>query len=153
MNVAEVVTSFTRAYNAVTGRGRIERLCEQLRWDIDGRDGDVLTLNFKCPLIGARPVYISSGDEPLVLFWSSSLTVFPKNRVPDYFVGYALFGNSTTPLGKWQANFNQRGDVYFSHTYTALGEGLDAAALKYICSTIATEVSSFDTKMQEKGYL
>lgn len=106
------MTSFARAYNAVTRRGRIERFCEQLGWDIDGRDGDVLTLNFNCPLIGTRPVYVSSGDEPLVLFWSASMTVFEQHRAPDYVIGYALFDNAFTKLGKWQASFNKQNDVY-----------------------------------------
>src|SRR5487761_1286229 len=129
----------TQALNGQESYGRIERCCEQLGWGIDERDGDTLGLNFKCPVTGRRTVYINSGNEPLVFFIEPSLVVVPPQKSDDghFILGYALLSNNDTRLGKWQARFNKRQEVLLTLTYTALGDGLSAAALKYICTTMS----------------
>ncbi|HWB08660.1 MAG TPA: hypothetical protein VG826_05530 [Pirellulales bacterium] len=146
------VDGFVRAFNEERNDGRIEQLCAALGWAIDERDGDTVGLNFKCPVRGRRTVYINSGDEALVFFFAPSAMILSQHSEHVNFIaGYALFSNANTRLGKWQASFNKRDDIVLSLTYTALGEGLNAAALKYICSTMSAEASNFDARMKERG--
>ena len=153
MSFTDAVVGIAKAVNAMNGRGRIERCCEQLGWSIDDRKGDRITLNFKCPVVGTRPVFIQGGDEPLVLFAAYSLTIFDARRVPDVATNFALWQSSESSMGKWQISLNDEDELFFALTYNALGAGLDAAALKYICGGMAATASDFDAKMKREGYL
>lgn len=153
MGFADAVVSFAKAYNAATGRGRIERCCEQLGWGIDGRDGDKITLNFKCPVVGTRPVFIRGGDEPLVIFATYSLAILSEEDVPDELGSALLLRNSQLALPKWQLEEGKNGKAFFCLEYTALGAGLDAAAVKYICQKMAEEASDIDARMKRAGLL
>jgi hypothetical protein len=147
------IEGFVNGFARAATRGRIERLCSELGWEIDERDGDRISLNFKCPVVGTRSVNIAGGDDPLVLFAVYSLTIFDSRRVPDKAMSFALWQSSESAMGKWQVTLADDDKLLFVLSYTALGAGLDAAALKYICSKMAGAASDFDAKMQREGYL
>lgn len=154
MGFTDAVVGIAKAVNAINGRGRIERCCEQLGWSIDDRKGNRITLDFKCPLVGKRPLFILNGDEPLVLFSAYSLTIFDSRRVPDKVTSFALWQSSESAMGKWQISLSDDEDeLFFILSYNALGAGLDAAAMKYICGGMANTASEVDAKMKREGYL
>lgn len=152
MGFADAMVGIANAVNAMNGRGRIERLCRELGWSIDGRDGNQLTLNFNCPVIGERPVFIREGDKSLVFITAYSFASFDSRRVPDEVMGLALLRSSESPAGKWEMRLYD-GKAFFVVAYNALGAALDAATFKYICSSMVTIASNFDENMKAMGYL
>ena len=142
-------------FNRINGKGRhgrIERLCGELGWSIDGRDRDTITLDFNDPVTSRRSVYIASGDESLVLFTTFSMAIVSATDVPDGIPAYLLLQNSKQGAGMWQMTHDDT-SVYFSLIYRALGDGLNAGALKFICQGMVREAAQFDERMLKAGYL
>ena len=154
MGFADAMVGTTNAVNAMNGRGRIERLCQQLGWNVDDKKGERITLNFNCPVIGRRPVFILHGDHELVLFAAYSTAIFDSSNVPDVATSFALFQSSQSEVGKWEVSFgDENNELFFRLVYNALGAGLNAAALKFICSGMGKIASDFDARMKREGYL
>lgn len=165
----EATDAFVTGYNAVAGmapknnrqmehgrdggRGRIERLCRELGWGVDGREGDAIILRFNHAELGTRDVQVVSGDEPLVLFLVYSHAFPAADAVPQQVLGYMLNENLKTPAGCWFADATEDGRAVFGLRYVALGEGLDAVTLKFICEKMVAGASSFDAKMKAAGLL
>lgn len=149
---------FTNSVRSILGNGngrygRIDRLCAEIGWSIDERDANKLTLNFRDPLVITRPVHIASGDDAIVFFGACSLTLVHVSQVPAEVFVYLLMRNNELPIGKWQLDFDDERNTYFSVVYSALGEGLTPAALKLICEGLVREASEFDVKMHRAGLL
>jgi hypothetical protein len=134
-------------------RGRIERCCRELAWSVDERDGDKIALHFKDPLAGIRKVYISSGDEPLVLLAVYSYAILRADSVPQEVTSHLLSRSAEMSLGAWQATQDRDGDVLFAVRYVASGRGLTAALLKFACEGMVREVVDFDQRMSKAGLL
>lgn len=152
MGFADAMVGIANAVNAMNGRGRIERLCQQLGWPVDEREGDRIKLYFKDPVTGKRPVYIRNGDEPLVRFSAYSVTEIPVGQFPDQVLGHMLLQNCQRSLAKWQF-LNNDGVAALGVSYVALGDGLTAAAMKVICEELVDEVADFDGRMKKAGLL
>src|ERR1700722_10206438 len=89
--------AFVNGYNAMAGmapqglrrigsgsdeeRGRIERLCRELGWGVDGREGDTILLRFNHAEMGPRDVRVISGDECLASFVVYSHAYPPADNV------------------------------------------------------------------------
>ena len=159
--LSSMIEGFTNGYAQARGSrgssgeepGRIDRLCRELGWSIDEREGETVKLFFKDPLVGRRIVMIHSGDDVLVLFVVYSHAFVPAEKVPNSVAWHLLGRNNVVAMGKWSADEAKDGDAVFALTYTALGEGLTAAALKYICQKMLGEAGEFDQKMQAAGML
>jgi len=149
MNLTDAVVGLVKA---VSRRGRIERLCAELGWSIDERDGDTLGFRFKCPASGQRMVYVGSGDEILVLMLVNSHVIFDPRRVPDEVSHFALFQNSKSLLGKWEPRITGDG-MRLMLGYTALGDGLTADLFQRICEDMVKTASTFDDQMRERGWV
>lgn len=134
-------------------RGRIERLCRELGWSVDERDARKISLHFKDPLAGIRKLFISHGDEPLVLIAVYSYAILPAEKVPPEVNGYLLSRSAEMPLGAWQASCDSDGDVLFSLRYVAAGRGLTAPLFKFICEALVREAGAFDERMGRAGLL
>lgn len=134
-------------------RGRIDRLCRSLGWTVDERNGDTVSLHFDHPELGRRSVRIVGGDDRLVLFAVYSHAFPPADRVPSAVLGYLLGRSGTASVGGWGAEVDADGDVVFRLNYRALGDGLDAATLRFVCESMIPEVIAFDRKMQAAGLL
>jgi hypothetical protein len=136
------------------GRGRIERLCRQLKWEVDERDGDAIILHFDHREVGRRSVRILGGDEDLVLFAAYSHAFPPADRVPHEVLGYLLGQTKQASVGGWCADVDKDGDAIFCLLYRALGDGLNhPASLKFICEGMIRQVIAFDAKMRAAGLL
>ena len=146
------IEGFVNGFARAVAGGRIERLCSDLGWGIDERKGKTLGLLFNCPIVGKRMVYIANGDEPLVLFAIYSSAVFDPRRVPDTATNFALVQNDKAAMGKWEVTL-EGDDLLFRLAYTALGDGLTAAAVKFICNDMTKTAGEFDAKMRREGYL
>jgi Putative bacterial sensory transduction regulator len=133
--------------------GRIARLCAEIGWEVDEQEGGTIRLHFKDPLVGLRKVVINNGDRGLVNFIVMSHAVNKATDVPDQVAGHLLVRNWELLIGTWEATVDEDGDALFCVAYTALGAGLDAEALKYICETMVNEALQFDRKMQAAGLL
>jgi hypothetical protein len=136
-----------------TERGRIERLCRQLGWSLDGREGDTLILRFNHRTQGACDVRVTGGDSALVMFLASSRAAVWGQQVPEEVLGYLLLQNAKAGTGGWVILAGDDDTVSFHMLYRALGAGLDAPALKFICEGMAGEVFAFDDKMRRAGLL
>jgi hypothetical protein len=135
-------------------QGRLESLLAELDWSVDEREDDgTIRLFFDHARLGRRRVWIYQGDGSLVLFGTCS-HAFPKaDQVPTEVLGHLLTRNKQMDVGAWSASVDDEGDAIFSVYYRALGDGLDAPALKWICEAMVGEVFAFDTKMQAAGLL
>jgi hypothetical protein len=134
------------------GRGRIDRLCRQLGWEVDGREGDTVILRFNHRTEGACDVRVTGGDSSLAMFLAGSRAAV-RGEVPEEVLGYLLLRNAKAGAGGWVIHAGDDGTVSFHMLYRALGAGLDAAALKWICEGMAGEVSAFDARMRRAGFL
>jgi hypothetical protein len=144
-----------RALNGRGGdRGRIERLCHELGWSVDERDGNAIRLHFNGPDGERRKVRISSGDKSIVGFYAHSDAVLPVHSVPPDLLAYLLRRNlDDSGIGMWGIIVHDDDDVTFHLCYMALGDGLDAEALKYICESLIGEAADFDAKLRQAGLL
>lgn len=132
--------------------GRIDRFCRELDWSIDERKGKAIGLNFKCPVVGRRTVYIVGGDDPLVLFGTYSKVSFSTRQMPDDANCFALVHNEKMPFGKWELDVD--GDeAKFRLSYNALAGGLNAEMLKVICLEFVEDAATLDKWMMKEGYL
>jgi hypothetical protein len=122
---------------SASDHGRIERLCRELGWPVDEREGNVIRLHFNASDGETRKVRISGGES-----------------VPADLLAYLLRRNlDDGGLGMWGIMVNDDDDVTFLNYYMALGDGLDAEALKYICESLTSEAADFDDKLRQAGLL
>ncbi len=138
------------------GGGRIERLCRELGWTVDEQEGNVIRLHFNSSDGEMRKVRITNGDNSLVGFFVPSGAVLSGDRVPPDLMGYLLHRNlNDGGIGMWGMMVNEDEDenVTFINYYMALGDGLDAEALKYICESLTNEAADFDGKLRKAGLL
>ncbi len=133
-------------------RGRIERLCAELGWDVDECDGKSIRLHFKDPLFGIRKVCINDGDGPVVILAAYSYAIVAASAVPKNLPPSLLMRNAELALGAWEA-FVDDDKVFFRVAYCALGNGLDARTFKFICEKLSAEAGAIDQKMQAAGLL
>lgn len=133
--------------------GHSERLCQELGWSIDERNGEGVVLYFNDPTIGVRKGLVTEGAK-VMLISTFSGAVVPASRVPVEVMGYLLTRNTQLAAGAWQASvMDNDGNVKFALSYCALVAGLDAAAFKIICEAMVKEAHEFDVKMKVAGLL
>jgi hypothetical protein len=143
-----------RASHAAGGMAAVERLCRELGWDIDERDGNIIKLHFKDSqaMGGIRKVCISLAEAGLPHFYCLSHAMLPTNQVPEQVTGYLLMRNYSRGIGAWSVCVND-GNAVFLMEYVALGEAVNSSVLKAICQQFVAEVSAFDAKMRSAGVL
>lgn len=133
--------------------GHIERLCQELGWSIDERNGEGVVLYFNDPAIGVRKVLVTEGAK-VMLISTFSGAVVPVSRVPIEVMGYLLTRNTQLAVAAWQASvMDNGGSVKFALGYCALIAGLDATAFKVISEAMVREAHEFDVKMKAAGLL
>jgi hypothetical protein len=133
--------------------GHIERLCQELGWSIDERNGEGVVLYFNDPTFGVRKVLVTEGAK-VMLISTFSGAVVPASRLPVEIMGYLLTRNTQLAGAAWQASIMENGgSVKFALAYCALIAGLDATAFKVICETMVKEAHEFDVKMKAAGLL
>jgi hypothetical protein len=102
-------------------------------------------------------VRISGGDKSLVSFAVGSDAVLPASRVSPDIMACLLRRNigdsGSSGIAMWSMMIDDDDDAIFLLYYTALGEGLDAQTLKYICESMSSEASEFDDKLRKAGLL
>lgn len=136
------------------GHGRIERLCRELGWAVDEREGNVIRLHLSSADGEMRKVRITRGDESLVGFFVPSEAVLPARRVPPKLMAYLLSRNlEDSGIGMWGINVDDDDDATFVIYYMALGDGLTAQTLEYICESLAAEAAHVDDKLRRAGLL
>lgn len=133
--------------------GRIGRFCREIGWSFDGGDDGAIEICFADSLRKSRKVFIFGSDKPLVTLAVYSFAILPRDKVPEQVLGHLLRQNSELLQPAWQVGVNENDDVLFSLRYCALGDGLTADTLKYLCETMVHEVVEFDKKMHKAGLL
>lgn len=134
-------------------RGRIESLAQELGWSVDERDGSAVKLHFRAADGEVRKVRISNGDEAVVGFYAHSNAVLPARDVSPRLLVHLLECNLGDCIGMWGIAVDDENDVTFHLCYMALGDGLDAATLQYICESLSSEASALDDKLRAAGLL
>jgi hypothetical protein len=133
--------------------GHIERLCQELGWSIDERNGERVILYFNDPTLGVRKVLVTEGAK-VMLISTFSGAVVPASRLPVEVLGYLLTRNTQLAGAAWQASvMDNGGNVKFALAYCGLIAGLDATAFKVICEAMVKEAHEFDVKMKAAGLL
>jgi hypothetical protein len=147
--------AYQQAYgNGACDRGRIDRVCRELGWSVDEREGNVIQLHFNDPIYGIRKVRIADGDDCLVTFSTYSFAVIPAGNIPIEVLAYLLCRNlSGSGMGMWGMHVDAGDNVMFTIVYQALGDGIDAPTLKYICQSLGSEAADFDGKLREAKLL
>lgn len=137
-----------------SAHGRIDRLCGDLGWPVDERDGNTIRLHFTGRNGGIRKVSVMDGDEPIVTLMSSSEAVISASRVPPDVMAYLLRRNlNGSGIGNWAMQLDDEDDVMFALIYQPLGEGLCPESFKFICESLVKEVADFDHKLREARLL
>src|ERR1700722_6000008 len=132
----------------------VERLCTELGWPVDERDGQIITLHFKDPIVGIRRVSITCGDTgKIMMFNVFSLSSIPARQVSVGILAHLLMRNSEMVTGAWKLSTTDSGTVLFGMSYCALVGGLEAGVFKYVCETLAKEAYAFDDKLRGAGLL
>ena len=134
-------------------RGRIERLCRELGWTVDGREDGMLRLDFHHGELGTRSVRVLGGDDGLATLIAYSGALPPPANVPEEVLGYLLNRNVTANFGGWFADVTADGKAIFGVLYRILGDGTQAQGLKFICESMVGEVCAFDLTMKAAGLL
>lgn len=142
--------AFVGLVKAASAQGRIQRLCSELGWSIDERNGDNYGLEFSCPAGGKRMVYIGKGSSALPLFVVNSHVAFNTSDVPDEAFYFAFSGNRESPFGKWEPRESEE-EMRFILTYVALGDGLTAELFKRICLDMVKHAGIFDENLRKRG--
>lgn len=151
---ARQVRALPHRNGIVHAHGRIDRLCRELGWPLDEREGNVIHLHFNDPAGGIRKVRIADGDDCVVTFSAWSLAFVSPKNITGEMLAYLLRRNICgSGLGMWGMYVDEGKTVSFHLVYQALGEGLDAESLKYICQSLAIEAADFDGKMRQEGLL
>jgi hypothetical protein len=134
--------------------GRIERLLHELGWSLDERDGNAIKLHFNSSDGDVRKVRISNGDKTIVGFSAHSDAILTADRVPADLLAYLLRRNlDDSGIGTWGISVDDEEEATFHLCYMALGDGLDAQALKFICESLSNEAADFDNKLHQAGLL
>ena len=136
-------------------QGRFDRLCRELGWPVDEREADgAALLHFSNRDGGVRKVRIADGDDVIVTFSAHSRATVPAGKVTGEVLAYLLCRNiKGSGLGMWGIYPDEHDNITFHLVYQALGGGLDAPTLKYICESLVGEIVDFDGKMREAGLL
>jgi hypothetical protein len=136
-------------------QGRFDRLCRELGWAVDEREaGGAALLHFNNRSGGVRKVRIADGDDVIVTFSAHGDAAIPARKVTGEVLAYLLCRNiKGSGLGKWGICPDEHGNITFHLVYQALGGGLDAPTLKYICESLVGEAVDFDGKLRAAGLL
>jgi hypothetical protein len=151
--ISDFAEGFVDSYRSV---GRIERLCRELGWSVDEREGNKIRLHFNIAGGGIRKISIVNGDECLITFLAHSSAVFAADDISPKLLAYMLCRNlEGGEIGAWGINIdrNTRSLCSFHVIYRALGDGLNAAALQYICKSLCEETGDFEDKLRQAGLL
>jgi len=138
--------------HASSGPNVIERLCQELGWPVDERDGNTVLLHFNDPLVQIRKVAISTGEKLMGFTVLSAVNMNPR-QVSTEIMGYLLVRNSTLGGSAWQMFEAGNGNAGFSVTACMLIEGMNSAMFKFLCETMVKEAHEFDAKMKAGGLL
>jgi hypothetical protein len=133
--------------------GRIERLCGELGWSVDEREGNLVRLYFNSSDGERRKVIIGNGDGSVVGFSTYSKSALPAHRVPPDLLAYLMRRNvDNSGIGTWGMD-DDDDEATFIISYMALGAGLDAEKFGYICESLSKEANDFDDKLRRAGLL
>lgn len=139
---------------SVTGNGRLDRICRELGWTIDERQGDGIALYFNGDRITPRRtvVVIYPEGEQIMFFACNCRGEFLGHNTSDELLGALLVHNDKVTIGGWAARIDGR-TLTLSLQYTALAAGVDAASFKMICACMVKEVAEVEAHLQAKGLL
>jgi len=137
------------------GIRKIENLCNQLGWSIDGRmDDSGLVLNFSDPTVGTRQLLVTAGESGRMAFLSMACLVsIAPDDLPNELGYHLLMRNKAGVFHSWQLCENTNGRAGFIASYCALVDGLDPVMFKVICDTLLKEVHEVDNGLRSKGYM
>ena len=134
------------------GPALVERLCRELGWPVDERQGDAILLHFNDPVVGVRKVAITCGDK-LMSFRVWSVASMSARQIPGEIMGHLLVRNWELALSAWHLFDAGNGNAAFALASNTLVAGMDAAMFKYACETMVKEANAFDVKMKAAGLL
>lgn len=146
------IEGFVNGFARAVSGSRVERLCSELGWSIDGRKGNTIRLDFNDPVIGKRPVYITDDGDGLIQFKGYSFVIIHPSRIPNEVYAYLLLQNRALPFGKWLVE-EGNGEVFFALEYYAFEEGVIPPTVKVLCEQIVREAAEFDERMKKAGML
>lgn len=138
--------------HAASGPILVERMCQELGWPVDERDGSTILLYFKDPIIRIRKIAITSGDKVLGFTVCSEAVMNPRQLSAEI-MGHLLVRNSKMVGMAWQIFESGNGNAGFSMAAAMLIGGMNSAMFKYLCETMVKEAIEFDVKMQAAGLL
>jgi hypothetical protein len=137
---------------SATAPALAERFCQQLGWAVDERQGEVILLHFRDPVVGIRKVAITGGNMMMTFrVWSTA--TMSARQVPAEIMGHLLVRNWELALSAWHLFDAGNGNAAFALASNMLVAGMDASVFKHVCETMVKEANAFDLKMKAAGLL
>jgi hypothetical protein len=134
------------------GPAPVERLCQELGWSVDEREGEVILLHFRDPAVGVRKIAITGGDRMMTFrVWSAA--TMSARQLPGEIMGHLLVRNWELALCAWHLFDAGNGNAAFALASNMLVAGMDGAVFKHVCETMVKEANAFDVKMKAAGLL
>jgi hypothetical protein len=128
------------------GSSQVERLCAELRWDIDEREDNRFYLDFQRPSGMAWRISITEEEGFVRLFVAHPMPLPSTKATPV--LAHLLTRNAKLLLGGWVAIHRDDGKTVVAVFYRALAESLTAQSLQVICKTLLGEVEEFDEQLR-----
>jgi hypothetical protein len=129
--------------------GPVDRLCQELGWEVDERRGSFAGLIFGRS--ERRRIWIQEIGDGIASFSTVSVTMIPARKMTNAVKLYLLGCNTKHgAVGAWEV-VEEDGVVVFVLTYRPIGETLDAAAFRWICERMLIEARAFDETMRRSG--
>jgi hypothetical protein len=138
--------------NGSNGQALVERMCQELGWPIDERDGTTILLYFKDPILRVRKVAINTGESVIGFTVLSAATLNPR-QVSAEIMAYLLLCNSKLGGSAWQMFESGNGNAGFSVAAYMLMDGMNSAMFKFLCESMAKAAHEFDAKLNSAGLL
>lgn len=134
------------------GMQRIEQLCSEIGWSINGRVGKGIILDFTTKAGKRRLLISTSNDGRFGVATVHSEAKFYPRDIPEQFGYYLLLRNKDRGLGGWELREDE-GMMAFACSHTFFVDGLAPDLFKAMCEGIVVEVGEVDNGLREKGLL
>jgi hypothetical protein len=132
--------------------GRPDRICEELGWPIDYRQGNIIGLYFHGDRITPKRLVMVAFDPEVEIITFSCTCQGEFRRLPDDLLPALMMRNAEVTFGGWVAGLDA-GSISLKVHYTALAAGVDAQSFKMICSMMVKEVAEVEGALRGKGLI
>lgn len=134
--------------------GVTERLCKELGWSVDERDGHFRTLYFTGDDINKkRDVIIHEDDSNVIIFSGYASAQFQLSSLPNDLAAWMLARSAKRGFAKWHLAETNSGEVYFATRYQTDPRSVNSRLFSLICKEFVCEIAEVERTFHQKGLM